>query len=197
MDILLIHTNCQVQRTIEGKDVLFLESASTAEDDDKILSLPELSLIRRKIFLISENPLPCVPELPENVFLLTPLQGILSCCSIEAALYQLALKKNQRPGKIEDIIRTQSQVFTKFIKSAASPLLFSDPTIGPYTSCPLCFHLLLTHLMTVYFYTWMHRKGLDSKKYPNSAIFTLLRHYPTQLQSPTEEVLQFLDSLVN
>ncbi len=194
----MIHVNFNVQRTVEGKDVLFLDHCKIENvgDDDKILSLEELSLLRRRILLISESPLSIVPPTPDDVFVLTPIDGVISCCSIEAVFYQFFLKqsKRQNRGNVEEIIRTQAQVFTKFIKSTCAPLLLArDSKTGSLATCPLCFHLLLTHLMSVYFYSWMHKRGFDIKKYPN----TLLGSYPVSLQLPSQEVFEFLDSLVN
>ncbi len=196
-DILVIHTNCHVQRTVEGLDVLFLETVD-ASDEDQILSLEELGLLRRRVLLISENPIPVLPSLPENVFLLSPLNGkILYCWSIEVAFYQYSLKHpqafNKRPGKIEDIIRTQGQVYTKFIKNTYAQVLLDDPKIGPFATCPFCFHLLLTHLMSVYFNAWTENKISKLSQMQMAS----LRFYPASLQSGGKEVFRFLDSLVN
>lgn len=216
-DILLLHSNCQFQRTLDGKDILFLMEGPGREDEDKILTLEQVSLLRRRVFFVSEEPISAITALvPENVFLLTPA-SMISLFGIEVSLHQLYMKmipfdrRREQPGRIEDIVRTQSQLFSKLIVSTCADALIKDPRTGPFTQCPLCFHLLLTHLMTVYLFKWMEMKGLPmgmnnlrgnlaaSNLFPfsSTALHNRLQLYPTALHQVNPEVIQYLDSLVN
>lgn len=166
-------------------------------DEDRILRLEELALLKRKLLIISEKPIHTT--FTPDVLILTPVNGnVLNVFAIECSLYALYLRHprlySQNRGAIENIIRTQSQVYAKFMKSLLTPLFEVDSRLKWATSCPLGNHLILTHLMSAFLSSWtINHARLEST---HSNISAFLLSFPPQVSRFTSQIYKFLDELL-
>lgn len=204
-DIVLIHTNCKVQRTLDGQVVFVMDQSNSPDsqaDEDRILRLEELALLKRKLFIVSEQPFVICNS--SDVFILTPVnENILNVFSIECSLYALYLRHprlySQNRGAVENVIRSQSQVYVKFMKLLLAPLFEGYYQLQWATSCPLGNHLILTHLMSHFLSTWtINHAKLESVHQTNhlTSQSSAIHSFPSQITQLTPQICKFLDDLL-
>lgn len=165
--MLLLHIDAPVCRSLLGEDIFYFDNPNAQySESDKIFSLTDLNITKRKVIIISENIMKLAEFSNESIFVFLPLKSsfwshnpILLLYSIEFLLYDFysrKIKKSNRKRKIENIIRIQAQTFLKFL----SPLISSAVERENYkykwiNECPIGRMLLSNYLMSYYFLSWI------------------------------------------
>jgi hypothetical protein len=170
---LLLHIDAPVCKSLLGEDIFYFDNLNPQDSEsDKVFSLKELSIVNRKIIIISENAMQVTNFSNDSIFVFLPLKSsfwmhnpILSLYSIEFLLYDFYKRKSKKlsqKGKIENIIRIQAQTYLKFLSKIISSAFESVNCKYKWINeCPIGRMLLSNYLMYYYFLSWLEfeRKG--------------------------------------
>lgn len=135
-------------------------------EEDRILTLGELGMIKRKIIVVSENILSLDNFVDGSIFFILPLKSTfwdqsttILLYSTEFLFYKLYTKYNLNggiKGKIGNIIRVHTQMYHKFINNIVSSAFKTsvDVKYRWITECPMAHMILLNYLMAYFFLSW-------------------------------------------
>ena len=197
--MILLHIDAKIRKSLIGEDVFYFESQSCA--DDCVFSFKDLNLIRRKIILISDNFLELPDYLSDSVFVFVPFKSYfwrhnftLLLYSIEFVFleyYSSTRSGTKINGKLENIIRIQSQTYLKFMKQCIAPSLQSAESRCHWLiECPMGCMLLFNYLMSYFFLSWIEfKKSKIHMKCPIERLF------PQNINLMHETIYNFLESL--
>lgn len=165
--MVLLHIDAPVCRSLLGEEIFYFDNPNAQDSEsDKIFSLKDLNITKRKFIIISEKMMQLTDFSNDCIFVFLPLKSsfwshnpILLLYSIEFLLFDFHSRRNKKSnqkGKIENIIRIQAQTFLKFL----SPLIYSSVERENYKykwihECPIGRMLLSNYIMSYYFLSWL------------------------------------------
>ena len=160
--------------------------------------MQDLSLVKRKLIVISENYLILPDLLSETIFVIVPLKSAfwttILLYSVEFLFYDLYSKSNSkghRIGKIENVIRIHSQLYHKKLTDIIAPFFDAENTRYKWImDCQMGRMLLFNYLMAYFFLSWLEFKSKNL--HLNCPIQKLL---PREIFTAHNLVYDFLETL--
>lgn len=171
---MLLHIDAPVRRSLLGDDIFYFDNSDSQDSDvDKVLSLNDLNVVKRKVIIISENIMKLPDILMNSTFIFLPLKSsfwphnpTLLLYSIEFLLYDFYtrnIKKASQKGRIENIVRIKAQIYFKFLSQLISPAIRNENFKYKWiTECPIALMIFYNYLMSYYFLSWLEfeQKGI-------------------------------------
>lgn len=185
-----------MHRSLDNEDVFYFDNSEAQNSEaDKIFSLHDLKILKRKVIILTENAMKLPDFLSENIFVFLPLNSSfwphnqsLLFYSIEFLLYDFSarkFKKSDLKGRIENIVRIQAQRYLKFLSQLISPFLENATFKYKWVmECPIGRMMLYNYLMSYFFLSWIEfeQKGIHldipiKKQLPQELLMVNLRVY--------------------